>query len=720
MLVGKALGVFPRRGGLAYVQQTTHSDCGAACLAMVLRYHGCRVPLDELQHHLELSRDGTNAQGLIETAGLYALDGIGISLELDSLDALPTAAILHWDFDHFVVFEKFDGQSVRIVDPAQGRQELSVEEFGRRFTGVALLFERGAGFGGGRRQSSGTWNYFRAVLGRSGILVRIFVVSCILQLVGLGLPILTGMLVDNVLPDMRVDLLRILTLAFILLAGYRFICTISRNFMLMHLSNELDLKLTQQFLEHLLELPLSFFQVRSSGDLMMRLSSNSAVRSIVTSSVLSGTLDGFLVTSYLVIILLVSLPLGLIVLGLGLLRVVVFVATRRRVRELMDQELVRQASLQGYQVQLFNGIETLKGLGLERKAFERWSGFYIDLLNVKITRGRVDAVVQSLVDVLTFASPLVVLLFGTQMVIAGDISLGTMLAMSALATGFLTPVSSLISTGAAFQQLGSFVERLDDVLVQDREQDRSQVAPVESLDGSIELRGVSFRYSKVGPWVLRDINLMVRAGQQVAIVGKSGAGKSTLACVLLGLHRPVTGQVFFDGRSIAELDLQSLRRRMGVVSQNTHLFGGSILDNITMNDDSISLEEVIAAAKRAHIHDEIAAMPLGYRSLLSADGQSLSGGQRQRIAIARALVRSPAILVFDEATSSLDVENEAKVQRALTSLGCTRIVIAHRLTTVQHSDLIVVMDNGGIVESGSHDELIAAGGFYAALVSGQQ
>ncbi|MBK8167983.1 MAG: peptidase domain-containing ABC transporter [bacterium] len=705
---------------MVYVQQTTNSDCGAASLAMVLRYHGSPVPLEELQRHLELNRDGANAKGLIETAGIYSLDGTGVSLGVADLDALPSASILHWDFEHFVVFERFDGRSVRIVDPARGRQQITLEEFGARFTGVALVFEPGEGFQTRRLRVDKTWSYFRRVLADSDVLIKVFVVSCILQVVGLGLPILTGMLVDRVLPDKRMGLLYILTGSFALLVAYRFVCTLLRNLMLTHLSNRVDAKMTSEFLDHLLDLPLTFFKVRSTGDLIMRVSSNSAVRGIVTSSTLSGTLDGILVVTYLVVILMISPTIGLIVLGLGLLRVAVYLASWRRVRELMDQELACSATLSGYQVQFFNGIETLKGLGLERLAYERWLGYFVDVLNVRVSKGRLDAGVQALIDGLSFGSPIVILLVGTKMTIEGDMSLGTMLALNALAAGFLAPVSSLINSGIAFQQLGSYVERLDDVLVQEKEQDASQVQAVEDLAGNVELRGVSFRYSSFSPWIVRDIDLTIHAGQQIAIVGRSGAGKSTLAGLILGLYRPTSGQVFFDGRPLAELDLKSVRRRVGAVSQSTHLFGGTILNNITMDDVDVSMEAVVAAAMQAQVHEEIMAMPLNYRTLLSPDGQSLSGGQRQRIAIARALVRSPAILVFDEATSSLDVENEAKVQRALDSLGCTRIVIAHRLSTIRHSDVIVVIDDGRIVESGTHVELLAKRGHYAELVSGQQ
>jgi ABC-type bacteriocin/lantibiotic exporter with double-glycine peptidase domain len=304
-------------------------------------------------------------------------------------------------------------------------------------------------------------------------------------------------------------------------------------------------------------------------------------------------------------------------------------------------------------------------------------------------------------------------------VLRGDLSLGSMLALNAIAAGFLGPVSTLIGSSLQLQLLRSYVERIDDVLKTPAEQERANVQQAGHLKGAIELEKVSFRYGPLSPNAVEDISMSIQPGQMVAIVGQSGSGKTTLAKLMLGLYKPSTGRVLYDGADIAGLDLQSVRRQLGVVTQRAYLFGGTIRRNISLKDPNVSLSDVHAAAKLARIHDDIAAMPMEYETPIIEGGGSLSGGQRQRIAIARALIHNPAILLLDEATSELDTITEQQVHRNLAALKSTRVVIAHRLSTVRDADVILVMDQGKIVERGSHDELMARNGFYAALVAGR-
>ncbi len=321
---------------------------------------------------------------------------------------------------------------------------------------------------------------------------------------------------------------------------------------------------------------------------------------------------------------------------------------------------------------------------------------------------------------LRLGSPLCILGYGAYSVLEGNLSLGTMLALSALAAGFLGPLSNLVSTFGQLQLLRSYTERIDDVLDTAPEQDRRRVRPAPPLQGQITLEGVSFRYAPLSPPVVREVSLCIEPGQFVALVGRSGSGKSTLASLLLGLYAPTTGRILYDGVDLAELDLRSVRRQLGIVTQQPYLFGGTLRSNIALSDPTLSLDAVVEAARRARLHDEIMALPMRYDTLLLDRGASLSGGQRQRVALARALVRRPAILLLDEATSALDAVTEAEVQAELVRLQCTRIVIAHRLSTVASADLILVMEDGVVVEQGRHADLIAKGGAYARLVAAQQ
>ncbi|MCG8459903.1 MAG: peptidase domain-containing ABC transporter [Holophagales bacterium] len=706
---------------MPWIPQTADADCGPACLAMVLAYHGKEIPLDEARSQVFSGRDGATARLLLDTAADYGLRGRGVTVhDVDDLRHLPKGSILHWNFKHFVVLESPERSGARIVDPESGRRWVSKRELRRRFTGVALAFEPTADFEPERRgQAGGTGRYVRELLAHSSNLRQILLISVVLQLLALALPIATGLVVDRVVPHHDTSLLLVLALGMLALLAFRGISSLVRAFLLLQLRTELDAKITLEFLDHLVDLPYAFFQNRSSGDLMMRLASNATVREILTGAALSALLDGALVTLYLAMLWWMSPAMGLLVLILGASRVAVFLVSRRRHQELMSESLVAQAHSRSFQVQMLGGIETLKAAGAEKRAVEQWSDLFVDELNVAVDQGRLRAFYDTALDLLASASPLVVLLFGTHQVLAGELSLGTMLALSALAAGFLGPLSSLVSTALDLVMLESYVARIDDVLRTEKEQEAGVGRVRTKLAGRIALEGVCFRYGPDSPMVIHDVSLEIEAGSLVALVGPSGAGKTTLAHLLMGLYRPTAGRVLLDGRDLDTLDLRAVRRQIGVVTQNPYLFGPSIRQCISLADPSLGLDRVIEAAKLACIHDEIEAMPLAYETLLGEGGSTLSGGQCQRLALARALATRPALLLLDEATSSLDAAREREIHHQLDRYEGTRIVIAHRLSTVRSADRIVVVSDGRIAENGTYGELIEAGGTFSDLVEAQ-
>ncbi len=485
-----------RRRRIPLVRQTTPSDCGAACLAMVLAWHGRRLPLEEVREATGFGRDGVSGTSLLRAGQWFGLGGHGVRVEdLKDMDLVPAGAILHWRFQHFVVFERLTAGGIEILDPALGRRRVPMGQVGKCFTGAALVFEPGPGFTREERGPRTGWSYLRRLRGHAGLIARILALTLLIQLLALALPVLMGLLVDRVVPRADLRFLQVLAMGLAALLGFSFITSVARAHLLLHLRTRLDAQLTQDFLSHLVDLPYSFFRDRSGGDVMSRLNSNSTIREIVTSGALTALLDGFLVSTYLFFVFLASPRIGMLVLALGAVRVGAFLATRGRMGRLMTELIEKQGISEGYQMQMLAGIETLKASGAEHRAVEHWSSLYTDVLNVYLARGRLSAWVDSILDILALASPLAVLVYGGFLVLQGQLSLGSMLAANALAAGFLGPLSKLISTAIDLQLLGTYLERVNEVMEMPREQDPSRVRRAPRLEGRIELDKVSFRYS---------------------------------------------------------------------------------------------------------------------------------------------------------------------------------------------------------------------------------
>ncbi len=711
----RRLGARARRR-LEHVQQLEVADCGAACLCTVLRYYGRARPLDDLRDALGVDQNGVSALGLLRAARSHGLRGRGVQIDgIDEMYLLPRGTILHWEFNHFVVFDQVRRGTVTIVDPAHGRRRIAEEEFGRAFTGVALLLEPGESFEPEDRRRPLLRRYIGQMLAFPELWSRAVLMSVLVQLLALALPLMTTVLVDRIIPRGEYDLLAVLGAGLAMMVAFHFVSALVRANLLVQLRTLLDARTTIGFLDHLIDLPFSFFQRRSTGDLMMRLSSNATVREILTSGAMSAVLDGSLVSLYLMLLLWASPMMGGVVLSLGVLQLSLYWATRRLQRELMTENLAVEAKTSSYEVEMLRGIESLKSMGVEYRAVDRWSNLFVDSLNVSLRLGRLEAVVSSVLGAFGMAAPLVVLGVGAKLVLDGTLGLGTMLGLSALAAGFLGPLTTLVGVAMRFQVLGSYLERIEDVMQTEPEQDHTAVERAPRLSGRIQADDVGFRYSEILPPAVAGVSVSIEPGQFVAVVGPSGAGKSTLAKLLVGLYVPDIGRVLYDGNDLRRLDLRSVREQLGVVTQRGDVFGMSVRENIALGHPEIGLDAVVQAAKRASIHEEIMALPMGYDTVLADGGASLSGGQRQRLALARALLGAPSIVLLDEATSNLDSLTEAVIQRSLAQLRCTRIVIAHRLSTVVDADVILVMDHGRLVERGTHRELMAGGSVYRRL-----
>ncbi len=707
----------PGKRKIPHIQQLEWTDCGAACLGQVLGFHGHEVTLAEAKREMPVGRDGVSARDIIEAGARFGLRGRGVSLDVNEVERLPRGAILHWEFSHFVVLDRVRGDVVELVDPAFGPRRITRAELSKAFTGVAILLEPGEGFVTAKRDKIGPYRaLWQELWGHRRELNRALFLSLLLRLFALAMPLLTAAVVDRVVPRGDVNLLFVVFLGAVIMIAFTSVSTLIRTHVLLGLRTKMDAKMTLGFLEHMVCLPYAFFQTRSTGDLLMRVRSNATIREIITTNTMSALLDGLFVLLYAATITIVSPLMAGLVFGLALLNGVVFLASKNKHHELMVRDLEIQAKSQDRLVQLIDGIQTLKSSGVELQAVGDWSKHYIDEVNLSLKRGRLSAAVEAIGGLLQGIGPILLLSAGALLVVRGQLSLGAMLAVNALALGVFGPVQSLLSSAIQLQLLTSYLDRIADVNDAPREQEGKTVRNVHRLAGHVAAQNVTFRYQPSSAPVLAEVSLEISPGATVAVVGASGSGKSTLASLLCGLHLPDEGRILYDGHPLHTLDMRSVRRQVGVVPQHPYIFSGSIRDNIALTCPSASMDEVMRAAAIACIHDDIVAMPMGYETLVQAGGTSLSGGQRQRLAIARAVIRRPSILMLDEATSALDGVTEAQVMRNLATLGGTRIMIAHRETTIANADLIVVMERGRIIEAGSHRELSERRGAFYQLM----
>ncbi len=701
------------------VLQLEAVESGAAALSIVLSYHGRFIPLEELRTACGVSRDGSKASSLVKAARSYGLVSRGYQKETGALGSLPLPLIAFWSFSHFVVVEGLGRRKVYLNDPATGPRTVSREEFEQGYTGVALAFWKTERFApGGSRPSA--WRSLARRLPQSRVPL-LFLALCTLALVlpGVIAPVYARVFLDNILIADSLNWLNPLLAAMALTACVIVLLGWLQSDLLLRLHNRLGLTSTSRFLWHVLQLPMEFFAQRNAGDVCQRIEGNNQVAALLSGglsiTVVNLATIGFY--AYLMFrydVRLAAIGAAIALLNLALLRLVSRARTIENRRLALEQGKLSAVAVTGLQM-----LETLKATAGEHGFFSRWAGFQAKALNSSRELAESSLLLSTAPVLLGAVNAAAILGLGGLHIIDGALTMGMFVAFQMLMAAFLRPVTDLLDLGSNVQNLQGTLTRLDEVLAYPADPKIFQAESEEGhlkLEGEIELRNVTFGYSRLDPPVVRNFNLHVKPGQRVAIVGGTGSGKSTVARIISGLYQPWEGEVLFDGKPRNDLPRSLITNSVALVDQEIALFEGTVRQNLTMWDSTIEDRVVLQAAKDACIHDDISERPGGYDLKIEEGGRNLSGGQRQRIDLARALTGNPRILILDEATSALDPRLEKAVDDNLRRRGSTLLIIAHRVSAIRDCDEIVVLQNGKIVQRGTHDAMIHGAGPYSALI----
>ena len=708
------------------VLQTHAAECGAACLGSILAWFGRWVPLTELRERCEVSRDGSSAASIVRAARHYGLECSGFGLRAEQLGKLQLPLIVFWQFSHFVVVEGIDGRHFHLNDPSTGRRRLTAEEFIKGYSGIALRFKRGADFKPGGKPPGLLEQLNILLAGSWSALAWATVCALMLTLLALVVPVSLGVFVDNVLEGHGPwgGLVAALLGGGVLV----YLLSLLRHRFLRRLAVRISVTGYDRSVSRMLRLPVEFFNHRLVGDLTDRVSSIDRIAGNLTDRFLVLVIDTAMSAVLLVAMLAWDGLLALMVLLLAIAHGLTahFLNAHRAIRShTMRRE---QGMLIGVGMQMLSHADDLRMTGSDDRFFSRWSGQQARELQARQRHSELDSVNTALPGLVAALRSAAILGVGGSMVMAGEMTLGTLVGFYVLAEMFLAPVGRLLEFADKRQALETDLQRLDDISraaedpVFSRRSPKSESIPTFNgrlqLAGQLELRNVTFGFNRSRPPLIKDFNLVIRPGQRVAVVGPSGSGKSTLARLVSGIYQPWSGEILFDGHLRDEIPEEVLRRSISTVDQEVVLFSASVRDNITLWNPAVPDEAIVAATRDACIHDEILLRPLGYSTLVEEGGMNFSGGQRQRLEIARALVGHPTVLILDEATSALDAATEEEVDDALRRRGVTCLIVAHRLSTVRDCDEIIVLDKGSEVQRGTHDELIAdRDGTYWKLVT---
>ncbi|QHZ48131.1 peptidase domain-containing ABC transporter [Bacillus sp. NSP9.1] len=697
-----------------FIEQFHQTECGLCCVAMILRFHRSFNTLNDLRDIAEVGRDGLNLKQIHDLFKTLNFDSKVYKTEAKALEIINLPAILFWNNDHFVILEKVRKNKFTIVDPAIGRRSFTLQEVERSFSKIVLVPSPNSDFKPKEEKEHSFKFLLLSVLENKKTFILLFVLSFLTAMGTLLIPIIIQKLTDNVMEKGFISELEI-TASLTLLIIF-FLLQYLQGSVLINIKSTLDTTLISKVFGHLLRVPYKFFESRPTGDIQYRLSSIEYIKDLLSEKAIKGILD---VVSLIVILLYISYKSLFLFILVSLLFIAFSAVTfsiRPKLKELNLYEILERSKIQRLQIETITGIFNIKLSGIENDIFHTWNKQLKNVIKRYKKKGKLLNFYNTFSQGIQIIGPFIVLLVGFHMYIKQELTFGEVLAFYSVTTMFFSTTTSMFQLINDLLVITTNIDRVKDITDARVEKDNEE-RPAISLEGDIILKNVDFTYAKTSETVLNNINIRIGQGQKVAIVGRSGSGKSTLGKLLLGLYEPTSGDILYNGVSIDKINKKELRKNMGAVPQDIYLFNKSIYENIAMGKSDVSDEDIIRSLKIANIDKEINEMPMKQYTLISNMGMNLSGGQRQRIALARALIHEPSIVLLDEATSSLDSVNEAKVASYFVKMGSTCIIIAHRLSTIVDADVIFVMKDGSVVEQGSHSELLEKKGEYYNLYS---
>jgi ATP-binding cassette subfamily B protein RaxB len=689
---------FGARRKLPVFLQTEAAECGLASLGMIACFHGHRIDLAGLRRRFTVSLKGATLAYLMQAAGRLHLAPRPLRLELEELEKLRTPCILHWDMNHFVVLKSASSRGAIVHDPAFGIRSLTLAEISKHFTGIALELSPTAEFTvvDDRRRVK-LRDLLGPVVGLRRSLSQVFILALALQAIAIVSPFYMQWAVDGAVVSADRDLLTVLGLGFLLLVIVQVTLTVLRSWVVLYLSTTMNLQWLANVFSHLLRLPVSYFEKRHLGDVVSRFGAVNNIQRTLTSSFVEALIDGVMAVATLAMMLVYSVTLTAVAAGAVTLYGVLRWAFYEPLRRATEEHIVHSAKQQSHFLETVRGVQSIKLFGRQEERRSRWLNLVVDAVNQDLATQKLSLGFRSANGLVFGIERITIVWLGALLVLDSAFSVGMLFAFVAYKEQFSARVAGLIDKLIELRMLNLQGERLADIVLTAPEHE-APTLPVDAIDASLEVRGLSFRYSDTEPFVLLNCSFAVTPGECVAVVGPSGGGKTTLIKLMLGLLAPTDGKILAGGIDIQRLGIDRYRKLVGTVMQDDQLFAGSIADNISFFDPSPDQQAIERNARMAAVHDDIVAMPMGYNTLIGDMGAALSGGQKQRILLARALYKQPRILFLDEATSALDVQKERAVNDAIRSLQLTRIIIAHRPETIASAERVIVLQGGKVTQ----------------------